>query len=128
MLNPLQGLGSSPEDAQPAQAAINKARKWARRPSASATTFEGGGRLLRGFHTTVPERARQLRARKAYESLAAKYPNDDRAQIFYALYLAGTADGIRPDVFRVTSRRPAILEKQFAKHPDHSGGRALPDP
>src|SRR5215470_16924697 len=36
------------------------------------------------------DKGRQLARAKAYEALAAKYPDDDEAQIFYALYLAGT--------------------------------------
>ena len=36
-----------------------------------------------------PERARQLTRAQAFEALAAKYPEDDEAQIFAALYIAG---------------------------------------
>ena len=67
-----------------------------------------------------PERVRQLARAKAYEALAAKYPDDDEAQIFYALYLAATQ---RPSdqTYSAYLKAAGILEKQFAKHPDHPG-------
>ncbi len=36
-----------------------------------------------------PERARQAARAQAFEALAARYPDDDEAQIFAALYIAG---------------------------------------
>ena len=39
---------------------------------------------------TRGERARQAARADAFEKLAAQYPQDDEAQIFYALYRAGT--------------------------------------
>ena len=38
-----------------------------------------------------PERARQLTRSQAFEALAARYPDDDEAQIFSALYVARPA-------------------------------------
>jgi len=67
-----------------------------------------------------PESARQLTRAKAYEALAARYPDDDEAQIFYALYLAGTQSQTDP-TFAAYLKAAGILEKQFAKHPDHPG-------
>ena len=57
---------------------------------------------------------------KAYEALAARYPNDDEAQIFYALYLAGTQSQA-DQTYAAYLKAAAILEKQFAKYPDHPG-------
>jgi hypothetical protein len=37
-----------------------------------------------------PERVRQQSRAEAFAALAARYPADDEAQIFSALYLAGT--------------------------------------
>ena len=52
-------------------------------------TLEG---LLIGF--AVPsERERQAARARAYEDLAARYPDDDEAQIFSALYIAGMPPG-----------------------------------
>src|SRR5262249_41911757 len=66
------------------------------------------------------ERERQLARAKAYEMLAAKYPDDDEAQIFYALYLAGTQTA-SDQTYSAYLKAAAILEKQLAKHPDHPG-------
>src|SRR5204862_2360020 len=66
------------------------------------------------------ERERQLARAKAYEALAAKYPQDDEAQIFYALYLACTQ--LQTDQsYSAWLKAAGILEKQFARHPDHPG-------
>ena len=57
---------------------------------------------------------------KAYEALAARYPDDDEAQIFYALYLAGTQSQAE-QTYATYLKSAAILEKQFIKYPDHPG-------
>ena len=54
--------------------------------------------------------------------LAAKYSEDDEAQIFYALYLAATQ--LLSDQSYAAYRKAAgILEKEFVKYPDHPGVR-----
>jgi len=58
--------------------------------------------------------------RDAQAKIAAKYPDDDEAQIFYAVYLAATqvpSDQSYSAYLKVAG----ILEKQFEKHPDHPG-------
>src|SRR6185436_17005037 len=67
-----------------------------------------------------PESARQLARAKAYEALAARYPEDDEVQIFYALYLAGTQTQA-DQTYAAYLKAAEILEKQFARHPDHPG-------
>src|SRR5438105_4473293 len=59
-------------------------------------------------------------AQKAYEALGAKYPDDDEAQIFNALYLAATQTA-SDQTYSQYLKAAAILEKQFARHPDHPG-------
>jgi len=119
MLNPLQGIGSSPENAQLAQAAIDKARKMGAKTERERDYLEAVAAYYEDF-TNRPERARQFARAKAYESLAAKYPDDDEAQIFYALYLIGTQTA-SDQTYSAYLKAAAILEKQFAKHPDHPG-------
>src|SRR5258705_2721324 len=119
MLNPLQGIGSSPENAQLAQAAIDKARKMGAKTGRERDYLEAVAAYYEDF-TNRPERARQFARAKAYESLAAKYPDDDEAQIFYALYLIGTQTA-SDQTYSAYLKAAAILEKQFAKHPDHPG-------
>ena len=119
MLNPLQGIGSSPENAQLAQAAIDKARKMGAKTERERDYLEAVAAYYEDF-AGRPERARQLSRAKAYEALAAKYPDDDEAQIFYALYLAGTQTA-SDQTYSAYLKAAAILEKQFAKNPDHPG-------
>jgi hypothetical protein len=69
---------------------------------------------------TVDHRTRVLNYMKAMEQLAAKYPNDDEAQIYYALALnvgASPADKTYANQFKGA----AILETIWARQPDHPG-------
>jgi len=56
----------------------------------------------------------------AFELVAKRFPNDDEAQIFSAVYLTATQS---PDdkTFAAALKAAAILEVQFKKHPDHPG-------
>ena len=117
MLNPLQGIGTSPKNAQLAQAAIDKGRKMGAKTQRERGYLEAVAAYYEDF-ASRPERARQLARAKAYDVLAAKYPADDEAQIFYALYLAGTQTA-SDQTYSAYLKAAAILEKQFAKHPDH---------
>src|SRR5436190_10954829 len=119
MLNPLQGIGTSPENAQLAQAAIDKAHKMGAKTERERDYLEAVAAYYEDF-TNRPERARPLARAKAYESLAAKYPDDDEAQIFYALYLIGTQTA-SDQTYSAWLKAAGILEKQFAKHPAHPG-------
>jgi tetratricopeptide (TPR) repeat protein len=116
MLNPLQGIGSSPQNAQLAQAAIDKGRNLGAKTQRERDYLDAVAAYYEDF-TNRPERARQLTRAKAYEALAAKYPDDDEVQIFYALYLAGTQTA-SDQTYSAYLKAAAILEKQFAKHPD----------
>lgn len=69
---------------------------------------------------TEPHRARAVALQKAMEALAARYPNDDEAQILSALLLDATA--LPTDkTFANQRRAAAILEPMFKKHPQHPG-------
>jgi len=119
MSNPLQGIGASPKNAELAQAAIDKGRQMGARTQRERDYLEAVAAYYEDF-ANRPERARQLARARAYEALAAKYPDDDEAQIFYALYLAGTQTA-SDQTYAAYLEAAAILEKQFAKHPDHPG-------
>ena len=119
MSNPLQGIGASPKNAPRAQAAIDRGRKMGAKTERERDYLEAVAAYYEDF-ANRSERARQLARAKAYEALAAKYPDDDEAQVFYALYLAGTQ--LPSDqLYSAYLKAAAILEKQFAKHPDHPG-------
>ena len=119
MSNPLQGIGASLKSAELAQTAINKGRNMGAKAQREREYLEAVAAYYEDF-ANRPERARQLARAKAYEALAAKYPDDDEAQIFYALYLAGTQTA-SDQTYSAYLKAAGILEKQFAKHPDHPG-------
>jgi tetratricopeptide (TPR) repeat protein len=119
MSNPLQGIGASLKSAELAQAAIDRGRKMGAKTQRERDYLEAVAAYYEDF-ANRPERARQVARAKAYEALAAKYPDDDEAQIFYALYLAGTQTP-SDQTYAAYLKAAAILEKQFAKHPNHPG-------
>jgi hypothetical protein len=119
MQNPLSGIGASPKGAAEAQDAIEKGRKMGAKTERERDYLEAVAAYYEDF-ANRPERTRQLARAKAYEALAAKYPDDDEAQIFYALYLAGTQLS-SDQSYSAYLKAAEILEKQFVKHPDHPG-------
>src|SRR5262245_16282220 len=119
MQNPLAGVGALPKDAPLAQGAIDKGRKMGAKTQRERDYIEAVAAYYEDFGNRT-ERQRQLSRAKAYEALAAKYPDDDEAQIFYALYLAGTQTQA-DQTYSAWLKAAAILEKQFARHPDHPG-------
>ncbi|HET7198156.1 MAG TPA: hypothetical protein VFI86_05780, partial [Burkholderiales bacterium] len=119
MANPLAGIGASAKDAPRAIAAIEKGRAAGAKTQRERDYLEAVAAYYENFAGRT-ERERQLARAKAYEALAAKYPQDDEAQIFYALYLAGTQ--LQSDQsYAAYLKAAAILERQFAKHPNHPG-------
>jgi hypothetical protein len=119
MSNPLAGAGASPKDAEAAQAAIEKGRSMGAKTQRERDYLEAVAAYYQDF-AKRPERERQVARAKAYEALAAKYPDDDEAQIFYAVYLAGTQ--LQSDqTYSAYLKAAGILEEQFRKHPQHPG-------
>jgi tetratricopeptide (TPR) repeat protein len=119
MGNPLSGQGARPQSAQLASAAIEQGRKNPPKTERERDYVEAVAAYYEDF-SARPERARQLARSKAFEALAAKYPNDDEAQIFSALYIAGTQLQSE-QTYAAYLKAAGILEKQFAKYPDHPG-------
>ncbi len=68
----------------------------------------------------VPQRARMVAYRDAMGEVAAKYPDDHEAQIFYALAL-GAAEEPTDKTYAARLKAGAILEKLFAEEPAHPG-------
>jgi hypothetical protein len=77
------------------------------------------GKLYADYEST-PQRTRFLAYRNAMEQVAAKYPNDHEAQIFYALALAASQDPA-DKTYAGRLKAGAILEKLFAEEPAHPG-------
>src|ERR1700757_5443 len=77
------------------------------------------GKLYTDYETT-PQRIRLISYRDAMSELAAKYPGDHEAQIFYALAVAASEDPA-DKTYAGRLQAGAILEKLFAEEPTHPG-------
>jgi tetratricopeptide (TPR) repeat protein len=119
MSNPLAGAGSSPKGAADAQAAIEQGRNIGAKTQRERDYIEAVAEYYENWSNRF-EPDRQRSRAKAFEALAARYPDDDEAQIFYALYLAGTQSQA-DQTYAAYLKAASILEKQFAKYPDHPG-------
>jgi hypothetical protein len=119
MSNPLAGVGASAAGAAKAQAAIANARANPPKTQRERDYVEAVAAYYEDW-ANRPEKARQAARSKAFEALAAKYPRDDEAQIFSALYIAGTQSQA-DQTYSAYLRAVAILEPEFAKYPDHPG-------
>ena len=77
------------------------------------------GKLYRDYETTT-QRARSIAYRDAMGEVAAKYPDDHEAQIFYALAIAAAEDPAGK-TYAGRLKAGAILEKLFEEEPTHPG-------
>ena len=119
MSNALAGQGASAKGAEQAQTAIDEGRRIGAKTERERDYIEAVAAYYKDF-STRPERERQIARAKAYEALAARYPADDEAQIFYALYNAGTQTQA-DQTYAAYLKSAAILEDEFKKYPDHPG-------
>jgi len=77
------------------------------------------GALYANFENT-PQRTRLLAYRDAMGGVAAKYPADHEAQIFYALAISASEDPA-DKTYAGRLKAGAILEKLFEQEPNHPG-------
>jgi hypothetical protein len=77
------------------------------------------GNLYSDFEST-PQQARMLAYRNAMRDVAARYPQDREAEIFYALALAVAADPA-DKTYTDQLKAGAILDKLFEEAPTHPG-------
>src|SRR5438876_5326682 len=119
MSNPLAGQGASPKGAEQAQAAIDEGRRIGAKTERERAYIDAVAAYYQDF-ATRPEKERQAARAKAYEALAQRYPDDDEAQIFSALYTAGTQTQA-DQTYAAYLKAAAVLEAQFKKYPDHPG-------
>jgi hypothetical protein len=77
------------------------------------------GKLYDDFEST-PQRARLLSYRDAMGGVAADYPHDAEAQIFYALALV-VAEDPQDKTYADRVRAGSMLETLFAQQPTHPG-------
>jgi tetratricopeptide (TPR) repeat protein len=77
------------------------------------------GKLYNDFESTQ-QQTRLIAYRDAMEEVAAKYPHDHEAQIFYALAVAASEDPA-DKTYAGRLKAGAILEKLFEEEPAHPG-------
>lgn len=119
MTNPLAGQGALPKGAIEAQAAIDEGRRIGAKTQRERDYIEAVAAYYQDF-AARPEKERQAARARAYEALAQRYPTDDEAQIFSALYTAGTQTQA-DQTYAAYLKAAAVLEEQFRKYPDHPG-------
>ena len=100
-------------------AAIAKGQEVGAEDRAGARLSDRAVGDVRGLRK-VDHRTRVLNYVKAMEQLAAKYPNDDEAQIYYALALNVGASPT-DKTYANQLKGAAILEKIWTRQPDHPG-------
>jgi hypothetical protein len=71
-------------------------------------------------YESTPQRERLVAYRDSMQELAAKYPEDHEAQIFYALAIAASDDPA-DKTYAGRLQAGAILEKLFEEEPSHPG-------
>ena len=77
------------------------------------------GKLYSDFES-VPQRVRLIAYRDAMQEVAAKYPEDHEAQIFYALAITASEDPM-DKTYAGRLKAGTILEKLFEQEPEHPG-------
>jgi len=117
MYNPFVGV-VPPKDVALAQGAIEKGRQM--KASQRDKDYLEAVAAYWEDYANRNERQRAVARSQAYEKLAAKYPKDDEAQIFNGLYLIATQQA-SDQTYANSLKAAGILEKQFAKHPNHPG-------
>ena len=117
--NPMaQGLKPASQQQQGSQA-IARAQAVGAKTAREKAYIGAVGALYNNFEHT-PQRARVLAYRNAMADVAAAYPEDQEAAIFYALSLAAAADPA-DKTYADQLKAGAILEKIFQQQPDHPG-------
>lgn len=119
MNNPLAGQGPSPKAAEAAQLALDHGLRTGAKTQRERDYIAAVATYYADF-ANRPERARQASRAQAFEALAARYPDDDEAQIFAALYVAGTQSQA-DQTYAAYLKAAGTLEKMFVKYPDHPG-------
>ena len=116
--NPFAG-GPSPVQIQQAKEAIERGGAIGAKTERERMFIEAVAQYFGG----PGERTHGARIRSladAFEKVARRFPDDDEAQIFAALYLTVTQD-LAEQTFASALKAAEILEAQSRKHPDHPG-------
>ena len=111
--------GATAQDAQKAKEAIQRARLTGAKTERERFYIEAIAEYWDRFGDRLHS-ARMKSLADAFEVVATRFPKDDEAQIFYAIYLTATQSP-NDKTFADTLKAAQILEPQFKKHPDHPG-------
>ena len=117
--NPFAAGIKAPFQLQRGLDAVNRARTVGATTPREAGYIEAAARLYE-HADSLDQRARLLGYRDAMAELASREPADTEAAIFHALALAISADP-RDKTYASQLEAGAILERLFAKLPDHPG-------
>ncbi len=113
------GVGSTPAQAQQAKEAIERGRAIGAKTERERYFIEAVAEYYDRFGDR-PHGTRIKSLSDAFEVVAKRFPDDDEAQIFSAIYLTATQSPTEK-TFASALKAAAILELQFRKHPDHPG-------
>ena len=111
--------GPNPAQAQRAKEAIERARAITRKNERERNFIEA----VAQYYDQYPSRPHAQRMKTladAFELVAKRFPEDDEAQIFSAVYLTATQP-LTDQTYAAALKAAAILEVQFKKNPDHPG-------
>jgi tetratricopeptide (TPR) repeat protein len=111
--------GPNPAQAQAAREAIERARSIGRKTEREKNFIEAIAQYYDNY-PAKPHPQRMKALSDAFEAVAARFPQDDEAQIFSAVYLTATQP-LTDQTYAAALKAAAILEVQFKKHPDHPG-------
>jgi tetratricopeptide (TPR) repeat protein len=111
--------GATVEDARKAKEAIQRGHLSGAKTERERFYIEAISEYWDRF-SDRPHSARMKSLADAFEVVAKRFPKDDEAQIFYAIYLTATQSP-NDKTFADTLKAAQILEPQFKKHPDHPG-------
>jgi hypothetical protein len=104
---------------QAGQKSVELARTTSAQTERERAYITAVGALYHDFEST-PQRSRLIAYRDAMREVAAKYPADHEAQIFYALAIAASEDPA-DKTYAGRLQAGAILEKLFEEEPNHPG-------
>jgi len=117
--NPFAPGAKPPAQLQQGRQAIERAMASPPKTDREKAYIDAAARLYADYEHT-PQGARLLAYRDAMDRLAARYPDDSEASIFYALSLAFAADPM-DKTYANQLKAGGIMEKLIAKQPDHPG-------
>src|SRR2546425_1025226 len=113
------GVGPTPAQAQQAKDAIERGRAIGAKTERERYFIEAVAEYYERFDDRSPGQRMKSLA-DAFDIVAKRFPEDDEAQIFSAIYLTATQNPAE-QTFASALKAAGILEVQFKKHPDHPG-------